>query len=168
MGSCRNDGSSALVFRPLHSDEQGLLEEATLENMNWCGQRFTMCDILRERKFAHYTRVDADRGDFALAAVRQGDVVGVVWAQFLGSADPGYGYVDDFTPEVSLWVHSEARKRGIGRQLLRAVVQAGRQRGFQQLSLSVEEGNHARELYESEGFVAVAGREEDGVMIREL
>ncbi len=36
------------------------------------------------------------------------------------------------------------------------------------MSLSVEADNFARNLYLAEGFVPVAGREKDGVMLRTL
>jgi GNAT superfamily N-acetyltransferase len=67
--------------------------------------------------------------------------------------------VDEDTPEVSIAVAEPYRGRGIGAALLRGLAEAARSAGFAALSLSVEDGNPARRLYERVGFVEVdAGR----------
>ncbi len=62
-------------------------------------------------------------------------------------------------------MRADVRGAGVGRRLLRASKDAAAARGLAALSLSVEDGNHARHLYESEGFADVPGREADGVML---
>ena len=52
-------------------------------------------------------------------------------------------------------VFPESRGQGIGRQLLNAIVDAAREKGHTAVSLSVEDDNAARRLYESAGFTAV-------------
>lgn len=154
-----------VTLRPLVPAEDGLLAEATLGNLNWSGQRFTMQDVLERPEFRHYTRLVPDRGDFGFVAEREGEPIGVGWAQVLPAGDPGYGFVDETTPEVSLWVKQPFRGRGLGRILLRRLQQEAGRRGTARLSLSVEGGNDARRLYASEGFIDLAGREQDGVML---
>jgi ribosomal protein S18 acetylase RimI-like enzyme len=75
----------------------------------------------------------------------------------LASADPGYGYVSDDIPELSLTVFEHYRRRGFGRALLAQVMEEAERRGFSALSLSVEDGNPSRGLYESAGF-RIVGR----------
>jgi GNAT superfamily N-acetyltransferase len=89
----------------------------------------------------------------------------VVWAQLLSADDPGYGFVDESTPEVTLWVREDSRGQGVGKVLLRRLQREAIDRRWARLSLSVEAGNRARRLYASEGFEPVAGREADGVMV---
>ena len=146
------------------ADEQ-LLRIATLGNVNWAEERFTMRDVVDRREFSHYTRLESVRGDFGFAAEQNGRTVGAVWAVFLPAEDAGYGFVDIRTPELSLWIHSDERGRGVGRYLLRLLKREARRRGISGMSLSVEAGNFAKHLYEAEGFGDVRGRERDGVMI---
>lgn len=156
-------GSSTV--RELRTDDQSLLLIATTGNMNWREARFTEQEILERTEFRHYLDVQFDRGDFGWVAEVDSVPVGVAWAQFLPRDDAGYGFVDERTPEVSLWVSAGHRRMGIGRTLLRRLRSTASARHIAMLSLSVEPDNHARHLYLSEGFGPVAGREADGVMV---
>lgn len=155
-------------FRPLTAADEPKLRIATLGNLNWTGDRFTEADLDSRPEFAHYARFDAERGDFGIVAGHERDVIGIAWALLLPTADRGFGHVDDHTPELSLWVRADQRGHGLGRELLRLVIAQSQHLGYAALSLSVEAGNPARFLYESEGFVPIAGREVDGVMIRHV
>ena len=151
--------------RPLSSRDGDALRTATLGNMNWCGERFSHEDVLADPAIAHYTVFEPERGDFGFIVAGPSAVVGVAWAQFLGTENPGYGFVAADVPEASLWVAPERRGAGHGRRLLRRLLAESAARGHNRVSLSVEDGNRARDLYESEGFLTVPGREHDGVMV---
>lgn len=152
-------------MRPLMPADGDLLSRATLDNLNWSERRFTAQDVENESSFRHYTRVIRERGDFGVVAEHAGEPIGVAWAQLLPASDPGYGFIDESTPEVSLWVGAYSRGRGVGRCLLQRLKAEAVGRRLHRLSLSVEQGNYARDLYSSEGFVPVVGREADGVML---
>lgn len=156
------------TYRALSAEDTPLLEQATLGTMNWCGPRFTLTDVRARPEFSHYTRCKPARGDFGIAAYHDEEPAGVVWALYLSADDPGYGYIDETTPEVSLWVSEEHRGRGLGRVLLHAIISEAATRNLNQMSLSVEADNFARNLYLAEGFAPVVGREKDGVMLRIL
>jgi GNAT superfamily N-acetyltransferase len=156
---------SDLTIRHLTSADEQVLCLATLGNVNWAEDRFTMRDVVDRPELAHYTRLDPARGDFGFAAERSDRTVGAVWAVFLPAQDAGYGFVDDHTPELSLWVAADERGHGVGRRLLRLLKEEACRHGVRALSLSVEADNLARHLYEAEGFRAVEGREADGVML---
>lgn len=81
--------------------------------------------------------------------------MGAAWLRFFTGSDPGYGFVDDTTPEVSMGIRSQLRGRGIGTRLLDALLAQARQTGLETLSLSVERDNPARRLYERTGFLTV-------------
>lgn len=67
-------------------------------------------------------------------------------------SDPGYGFVDSATPELSMGVLQAWRGRGVGSRLLDALIAAAREQGLASLSLSVEPDNYARRRYERVGF----------------
>ena len=115
--------------------------------------------------FRHYTQLVLERGDFGFVAERADGQIGVAWAQFMPAADPGYAFVDEATPEISLWTREDSRGQGVGKILLCQLQQEASDRSIDRLCLSVETGNYARHLYASEGFVQVVGREADGVMV---
>ncbi len=139
--------------------------QATLGNLNWRTQRFTESDVRRRPEFRHYTRPVPERGDFGLVAERAGEPIGAAWALLLPADEPGYGFLDESTPEISLWVRQDARGTGVGGRLLDGIQQEAADRGRVRLSLSVEGANGARQLYASRGFTQVEGREDDGVMV---
>lgn len=155
-------------FVSLSSHDTALLETATLGTMNWCGERFTISDIRSRAEFKHYTRFLQERGDFGILAFEDSELAGVCWALFLPENDKGYGFVDEQTPEMSLWVAEEFRGQGLGRLLIQELIRTAQNRKLAQISLSVEPENFAKQLYLSEGFVAVPGGEEDGVMLLTL
>jgi len=154
--------------RPLTVDDRELLRTATLENVNWSGERrFTHRDVDERPDLRHYALFRPDRGDLGFVAEVQGLVVGVTWALFLDSDDPGYGFVADGVPELSLSVWSGYRGQGVGGELLRLALAEARLRGIESVSLSVEAGNPSVHLYRSVGFAAVPGAAE-GTMAVDL
>jgi len=69
--------------------------------------------------------------------------------------DPGYGFVDAQTPEITIGVVPSWRGKGVGRRLLTALIDVAGADSHSALSLSVEEDNYAFRLYESLGFRTV-------------
>ena len=94
-------------------------------------------------------------GDRALLAQVNGQAGGAGWYRLWSKAEHSYGFIDSHTPELGLGVQPALRGRGLGRGLLRGLVDQARTDGFTALSLSVEPENFSRGLYESEGFVKV-------------
>ncbi len=159
---------SEVTTRPLTVDDGELLRTATLANANWTGEpRFTSRDVDERPDLRHYTVFRAERGDLGFVAETRGLAVGVVWALFLTGDDPGYGFVADGVPELSLSVWSGHRGRGIGGGLLRRALEEARRRGLTRVSLSVEAGNPSVHLYRSVGFSPVPGAA-DGTMAVDL
>ncbi|KJL18468.1 Mycothiol acetyltransferase [Microbacterium oxydans] len=81
--------------------------------------------------------------------------VGAAWYRVLPQNEPGFGFVGVAVPELIIGVHPLWRARGVGRSLLRGVVQLAGSRGHARISLSVERDNFARNLYRAEGFTVV-------------
>ena len=104
-------------------------------------------------------------GDRAVIAEEGETPVGAAWYRFWTEEDHSYGFVDAKTPELGIGVLADYRSKGVGRALLRALIEAARDEEVGALSLSVEPENSARRLYESEGFVKVGGSGTSWIMV---
>jgi ribosomal protein S18 acetylase RimI-like enzyme len=110
-----------------------------------------------------YTDVWGRRGDDVVIAIEDFQPVGAAWARLFTRERPGFGFVDEETPELAIAVVPSRRGRGFGAELLTALIDRVRADGFAAISLSVAKGNPAVGLYEREGFERV--REDDGAWV---
>ncbi|MEJ7790477.1 MAG: GNAT family N-acetyltransferase [Gaiellaceae bacterium] len=104
---------------------------------------------------SRYVRGWGRAGDTAVIALENGFPVGAAWFRLFTGAEPGYGFVDERTPELAIAVVPSKRGHGVGEELLVALLERARASGYEALSLSVEPGNPARKLYERHGFEVV-------------
>ena len=102
-------------------------------------------------------------GDSGLIAIDEFQPVGGAWYRLFRKEDPGYGFVDEETPELSIAVVPSRRGRGFGHELLTSLLDCARKDGFEAISLSVANDNPALGLYEKYGFEPV--REDDGAVV---
>lgn len=109
-------------------------------------------------------------GDSALIAVEEGFPVGAGWYRMFRKDQPGYGFVDEQTPELTVAVVPSRRSRGIGDALVNALCERARAEGHRAISLSVERDNEALcRFYEKHGFEKVAEHHGDTLtMLRHL
>jgi GNAT superfamily N-acetyltransferase len=107
-------------------------------------------------------------GDVVVIAHETGNRVGAAWFRLFRESEPGYGFVDEQTPELSIAVVPSRRKHGLGQELLDALVERAKAEGHTQVSLSVEKDSPAVAFYERNGFTA-SGESQGGlVMVRTL
>jgi len=111
-------------------------------------------EVMNRPELAHYIAGWARPGDLGVIAEEERPV-GAAWLRLLPESDPGYGFVNAETPELSIGVVKAYRGRGVGTQLLEALVGAAREQGLAAISLSVEQDNRARGLYDRVGFQQV-------------
>jgi ribosomal protein S18 acetylase RimI-like enzyme len=134
----------------------GALATALVAAIDWRGlDDIDLAGVLAVPQLAHYVTGWPRPGDFGTVAVLGEDVVGAAWGRLFPDDDPGYGFVSPDVPELSLAVRPTHRGRGLGAALLAAVIEQARERRHPAASLSVEDGNRARALYERAGFVVV-------------
>jgi GNAT superfamily N-acetyltransferase len=117
---------------------------------------------------SRYVRGWGRPGDTAVIALENGFPVGAAWFRLFRPDEPGYGFVDESTPELAIAVVPSKRGHGVGDELLGALIQKARSAGYGRLSLSVEPGNPARKLYERHGFEVVDEGDEAWTMVAEL
>jgi GNAT superfamily N-acetyltransferase len=114
----------------------------------------TEADVPLERYVAGWGRP----GDTALVAIDEFQPVGAAWYRLFPQDEPGYGFVDENTPELTIAIVPSRRGKGLGEQLLTALLDQARAQGRAELSLSVEPDNPAIHLYEQHGFARVGER----------
>lgn len=155
--------------RPLDAADQDLLARATLGNVNWSGPRFTLDEVLGTPAFAHYFTPWPGAGDLGLVSESpDGSAVAVAWLRHLPASDPGYGFVDETIPELSIWVAPDRRGEGLGTRLVSTLIDQARSEHLPGISLSVETGNPARALYERLGFAGAGPAFDPGTLLLRL
>jgi ribosomal protein S18 acetylase RimI-like enzyme len=146
-----------MFLRPADKGDGPLLLDALHQAFNWRGEEiFTREQLLADPQAGHYVGGWQRDTDFGVVAIGDdGEFLGAVWCRLFDEADVGYGFVAADVPELTMAVFPRHRGRGIGRLLLSGIVDAARERSYSAVSLSVEDGNAARRLYESAGFARV-------------
>ncbi len=99
-----------------------------------------------------------------LVAETKKKIVGAVWVRIMDD----YGHIDDETPSFAISLYKEYRHLGIGRALMRAMLQLLKDKGYKQASLSVQKANYAVAMYRKVGFEIVDENEEEYIMICKL
>ena len=69
-------------------------------------------------------------GDAAVIALDEGFPVGAAWYRLFKETAPGYGFVDEQTPELSIAVVPSRRGHGFGGELMDALLARARARGL--------------------------------------
>lgn len=110
---------------------------------------------------------DGDAGPSAAGPGADPRVLGAAWIRTMGEK-PGYGWVADDIPELSIAVLPEAQGEGLGRRLMQTLLQMARLTGVTAVSLAVEETNGARHLYDELGFAVVGRNEGSDIMVLDL
>jgi len=119
--------------------------------------------VLDEPQIAHYAKDFGRPGDEGLVAETSADTpIGAAWVRRFSGTDPGYGYVDDDTPELSIAVVESRRGTGVGTALLAQLLLE-----VPRCSLSVDERNPAARLYERLGFVTIERSGNSLTMLRD-
>ena len=163
------EGVRSVYLRTALPDDAEFLADMLVEAVNWPQDRaLPRRQILEDPRNAHYVAGWKRDCDFGVVAVGgpapgtwpaadddPGAPVGAAWLRSLPADDPGYGFVDADTPELTMALYQPWRGRGIGRALIRRLLADAAVRGITRVSLSVEPGNGAQRLYASEGFVVV-------------
>lgn len=120
--------------------------------------------IVRQSELQVYTADFGKTDDWCLVAEIKGQVAGAVWARIMND----YGHIDDETPSLAISLYKEYRRLGIGTALMRAMLQFLREKGYKQVSLSVQKANYAVCMYRKAGFKVVDENEEEYIMLCRL
>ena len=153
-----------MVIRQIRENEIPLLMEFLYEAIFQREGRESMprTVIQEPALFAYIERFGQKKDDCCLVAVEQGHIVGAVWVRCRAE---GFGFVDENTPELAVSVYAEYRGCGIGTVLVESMLIVLRDKGYRQVSLSVQKDNGALCIYRKAGFQTVGETEEEYIMI---
>jgi len=150
-----------MVFRLSARADPAFLTEMLYEAVYWhddgAEERPPLDGLLANDEIARYVAGWGRPGDVALSALdRRDEPVGAAWYRRFPANAPGYGYVADDIPEISIGLYPEFRGQRVGSLLLGALIARASRDGERALSLSVGRENPAKRLYARLGFEVVA------------
>ena len=152
-------------FRTLRDEDQGFLwDMLRLAIFQPPGQTQITIDRLKAPPLAAYVQGWMRPDDFGVLANLGDKPAGAAWARFFTETNPGYGYISDDIPELSVAVLPEFRNQGLGSALVVRVIAQAKLLA-RALSLSVSKENRAQSLYRRLGFHVVERRGDSLVML---
>lgn len=108
-------------------------------------------DIINHLDLQIYISDFRKKDDICYVTEVEGKVVGAVWTRIIND----YGHIDDETPSLSISLLKEYRNLGIGTKLMKQIILALKEKGYKQVSLSVQKVNNAVRMYKKVGFEIV-------------
>ena len=106
-------------------------------------------DIIKDEALQIYVKdFGKQKDDICFVAEVDGRVVGAAWLRIIDD----YGHIDDDTPSLSISVYKGYRNLGIGKALIKNVLEELKKRGYKKTSLSVQKANYASEIYKKVGY----------------
>ena len=107
-----------------------------------------------ERPLYRYVRNWGRPGDAGVIAMDGPHAYGAAGYRRFTIDEPGFGFVDEKTPELTIAVVPSRRGKGAGREMLQALLDRARESGYRAVSLSTDA--QQVEWYEGFGFETVA------------
>jgi GNAT superfamily N-acetyltransferase len=119
-----------------------------------------------ERPVYRYVRNWGRPGDAGVLALEGPHPYGAAWYRVFTADEPGFGFVDERTPELTIAVVPSHRGKGAGKELLEALLDRARADGYEAVSLSTDRGQAA--WYERFGFETVGETPHAVTMLKRL
>jgi GNAT superfamily N-acetyltransferase len=160
---------SAHSLRPMGADQESV-QRIVYEAIAWNPNETLppLDQIVDHPEFARYHAGWGRRGDEGVVAIADGAVVGGAFYRLFTDDDHGHGYLDPETPEIAIAVWGAPKGKGLGTELLGALHDVATESGHSRLSLSVDNDNPAKHLYERHGYVVETVDESSTRMVKRL
>jgi ribosomal protein S18 acetylase RimI-like enzyme len=161
--------NDSIVIRPITDSEISFLDKM-LYNAIFVppGNARLPDNIIDHPEISKYIKDFGREGDLCFVAQINGELVGAIWTRLFNETNKAYGFVDSKTPELAMAVHEQFRKKGIGTTLLNTMIRSLSDKGYRQISLSVDIINYAYDLYKKNGFIDYKLVGESMTMIKKL
>jgi GNAT superfamily N-acetyltransferase len=118
-----------------------------------------------ERPVYRYVQNWGRPGDAGVVAIEGPHAYGAAWYRLFSADEPGFGFVDEQTPELTIAVVPSRRGKGAGKALLEALLDRARAEGYTSVSLSTDPAQVG--YYERFGFERVRD-DEHAVTMKKL
>jgi GNAT superfamily N-acetyltransferase len=148
------------VLRPVDQQDARFLRDMLRHAYHWRMAQDPDLPVFR------YVQNWGRRGDAGVIAFEGPNVFGAAWYRLFPSAAPGFGFVDEETPELTIAVVPSHRGHGTGGELLEALLAQARADGFARVSLSAEPGQTG--FYEKHGFTELEREDGTVTMVADL
>lgn len=125
-------------------------------------------DIVDHPDISVYIKEFGREDDLCLVAEIDGEIAGAIWTRHFTGADKGYGFINPGTPELCMSVFEQFQRKGIGTSLLTEMIKLLTDKGYDQVSLSVDLINHAYDLYKRFGFEDYTLVDQSMTMLKKL
>ncbi len=135
------------MLRPVEIHDVRFLRDMLRHAYHWRLQETTESPVYR------YVANWGRPGDAGVLALDGPQPHGAAWYRLFTAAEPGFGFVDEETPELTIAVVPSRRGEGTGVLLLEALLARARSDGFRAISLSAAQGQTG--FYERFGFEIV-------------
>lgn len=156
-------------FRSATAKDAGFLFDMLVAAVNWTPDRhLSRSTVAAGPALVRYVDGWPRQGDLGVVAEADGAPIGAAWLRLFTADNPGYGYIADDVPELSMGVVEKWRGLGVGRGLLHEITRRARSGGHRAISLSVERANLAHRLYTSEGYQVVERGPNSDTMVKEF
>ena len=84
------------------------------------GQKKPDKEIIKLPELSGYIKDFGKDTDHCLVAELNGELIGAIWIRIFSEDEKGFGFIDSKTPELSMSVVENYRKKGIGTKMLKA------------------------------------------------
>jgi len=148
-----------LVLRAAVPSDQTVLDEMLWMAHTWRERPHPPCPTRLPDGTREYAASFGRTGDHGVIAQRGQRVAGAAWWRHRTAANPGYGYIADDIPELTVGVRPEYRRQGVASAMLSWLEAEAARLGIRALSLSVEHDNPARPLSRKAGYSPAGGDE---------
>ncbi|MDN5211088.1 GNAT family N-acetyltransferase [Fulvivirgaceae bacterium BMA12] len=158
-----------IAFRKVDQKDQRILEGMLYAALFIPqGEPIPPASVVRKPELSKYYLHWGRTGDMGIIAIVGEIPIAACWSRIHPENDPGYGFVDEYTPELTIAVKDGWRNRGLGKGLLSRLCDDNRSAGFKSMSLSVDKRNPAQNLYNRLGFKIVAENGTAYTMLKSL
>ena len=158
-----------ITYRRINANDYSFLREMLYEALFLPeGEEPFDKSILDSPHISKYIDNWGTPGDFGFIIQINNVLIGAAWVRLYNEDNKGYGFVNNDTPELSIAIKSEYRNRGFGKELMSRIFQCAKEKGYRNISLSVDKRNRATNFYKMAGFRIVEELDTAYTMIIDL